>query len=110
MHPASKAKNAINGNDQQSFLAPGPILETADHDLHRSRRGALNRLFSTASVRRLQFVIEERVQVLLERFRRFKNVEVEEVVKADYAFTVFTNSKVHAPTCFAIYPLTRHQM
>ena len=92
------------------YLVPESVLGTVDHDLHKSRRAALNRFFSTASVRRLQFVIDERVQVLLERFRGFKNVEGKEgVIKADYAFAAFTNGELHMLTRYTGCLLTWHQ-
>ncbi|MCJ1389938.1 hypothetical protein MMC18_002796 [Xylographa bjoerkii] len=48
-----------------------------------------------ASVRRLQPVIEERVDTLVERLRGFKHMKGEEsVLKIDYAFSAFTNDVV----------------
>ena len=92
------------------FLTPGSVIETVDHDLHRSRRGALNRFFSTASVRRLQFVIEERAQVLLERLRDFKNVEGEKgIVKTEYAFAAFTCGRFNASLRFTSPALRKYQ-
>ncbi|TVY92481.1 Cyrochrome P450 monooxygenase [Lachnellula willkommii] len=43
-----------------------------DHDIHRMRRGVINPFFSKASVRRLQPVIQERVDKLLSRIKDFK--------------------------------------
>ncbi|TVY28782.1 Cyrochrome P450 monooxygenase [Lachnellula hyalina] len=43
-----------------------------DHDIHRMRRGVINLFFSKASVRRLQPVIQERVDQLLSRIKGFK--------------------------------------
>ena len=48
-----------------------------------------------ASVRRLQPVVEERVNTLVGRFREFKDVKGDEgVMKIDYAFTAFANGKL----------------
>ncbi|TVY14448.1 Cyrochrome P450 monooxygenase [Lachnellula arida] len=43
-----------------------------DHDIHRMRRGVINPFFSKASVRRLQPVIQERVEKLLSRIKDFR--------------------------------------
>lgn len=66
------------------------MFSTVGHDQHKARRAALNRFFSMVSVRRLQPVVEERVQRLIERFRGFKDADGE-VMKIDYAFAAFTN-------------------
>ena len=54
----------------KSFGMDKSVFGTPGHDLHRMRRAALAPYFSMASVRRLQPVIQERVDVLLERFCR----------------------------------------
>lgn len=46
-----------------------------------------------ASVRRLQPVVEERVQRLIGRIRGFKDAG-RDVIKADYAFAAFTNGEL----------------
>ncbi len=66
------------------------MFSTIEHDKHKARRAALNRFFSMASVRRLQPVIGERVQKLLERLQGFRDAEGE-IIKIDYAFAAFTN-------------------
>lgn len=68
------------------------MFSTVGHDQHKARRAALNRFFSMVSVRRLQPVIEEKVQRLIERFRGFKDKD-KEVMKVDYAFAAFTNGE-----------------
>ena len=70
------------------------MLQTG-HDQHKARRAALNRFFSTASVRRLQPIIAEKVQTLIQRLRGFKDVKGDVgVIKGDYAFAAFTNGKL----------------
>lgn len=65
------------------------------HDQHKARRAALNRFFSTASVRRLQPIIAERVQKLIQRLQAFKDIKGDVgVIKGDYAFAAFTNGKI----------------
>ncbi|CZR68489.1 uncharacterized protein PAC_18388 [Phialocephala subalpina] len=67
-------------------------IEETRHDLHKMRRAALNPIFSMASVRRLQPVIQERVYLLLERLKGFR--ETDEVLMASWAFAAFTNDIV----------------
>lgn len=56
------------------------------------RRAALSPFFSMGSVRRLQPVIQERVNLLLERLRGFRGTG--EVLMASWAFAAFTNGKL----------------
>ncbi len=51
------------------FGIDGGTFATVEHNHHRTRRAAVSPFFSTANVRRLQPVIEERVQACLERLR-----------------------------------------
>ena len=51
----------------QSFQAPGSILGTRDHELHRKRRAVLNPFFSQQNVRRLSGVISQTMFNLLRR-------------------------------------------
>ena len=70
------------------------MLQTG-HDQHKTRRAALSRYFSTASVRRLQPIITERVQTLIERLRGFKDSKGDAgVIRGGYAFAAFTNGKL----------------
>lgn len=73
------------------FGAPGSMFETPGHDLHRARREPLGRYFSLASVRRLQPVIQERVNKLIGRFR--ESINSGEVFKIHAAFAAFTNGE-----------------
>ena len=67
------------------------------HDQHKARRAALNRFFSMASVRRLQPVIAEKVDTLLQRIRGFKDVKGDSgVIKVDYAYAAFTNGNIQS--------------
>ncbi|KAF4987439.1 hypothetical protein FDECE_15429 [Fusarium decemcellulare] len=51
----------------QTMQAPGSILATKDHDLHRRRRAVLNPYFSSQNVRRLSPVIDSTLKNLLRR-------------------------------------------
>ena len=65
------------------------------HDQHKARRAALSRFFSMASVRRLQPIIADRVEALMQRLRGFKDLKGDiGVIKVDYAFPAFTNGKI----------------
>ncbi|MCJ1398638.1 hypothetical protein MMC11_001838 [Xylographa trunciseda] len=77
------------------FGTPSSGFSTVGHNQHRARRAPLNSFFSMASVRRLQPVVEERVEALIGRLRGFKNVKGEEgVLKLEYALSAFTNDVV----------------
>ena len=69
---------------------PGSVLSVIGHEEHKAKRAVLNRLFSMASVRKLQPVVEERVRLLIERIRGFKNAD-EKVLKVNWLFSAFTN-------------------
>lgn len=73
----------------RSFGLDNSVFGTPGHDLHKMRRAALNPFFSMASVRRLQPVIQERVDLLLERLKGFRGTD--EVLMASWAFAAFTN-------------------
>ena len=70
----------------KQFGTPGAMFSTTPHDLHKARRAALNRFFSMASVRKLQPLIQERLQQLMERLRT-----CDEIIPLNVAFAAFTN-------------------
>lgn len=51
----------------QTLQAPGSILASVDHDLHRRRRSVLNPYFSQQNVRRLEPVINQTLANMLYR-------------------------------------------
>jgi hypothetical protein len=53
-----------------SFGMPNSTFATTQHAVHRRRRAALNPYFSKMSVGRLQPVVDERVQKVVERLKR----------------------------------------
>lgn len=61
----------------------------------------MNKLFSTASIRRLQPVIDERAEQLVERLRGTKNGKGE-VVTANVVFPSYANDK-----CISYFALSR---
>jgi hypothetical protein len=68
---------------------PHSMFGTADHDLHRIRRAAVNPFFSKGAVRKLQPIIDERIDALLTRFRGFQASRTP--VTLNYAFAAYTN-------------------
>lgn len=66
---------------------------TIRHDHHKARRAALARHFSMASVRKLQPVLEKKVQRLIERIRGFKGADGD-VLVVDHAFSAFTTGEL----------------
>ncbi|RHZ57051.1 hypothetical protein CDV55_101664 [Aspergillus turcosus] len=70
------------------FAADESTFATTKHDLHRSRRAALNPFFSKAQVKRLQSVIQERVDAFLHRLHLFQNSGA--VVRLDRAFAAYS--------------------
>jgi cytochrome P450 len=55
----------------QTLQAPGSMLASKDHDLHRRRRATLNPYFSQQNVRRLEPVINDTLANLLHRMDRW---------------------------------------
>ena len=76
----------------KAFGIPGSGFSTIGHEQHKARRAVLNRFFSMASVRKLQPVVEERVRLLIERIRGFKDAD-EKVLKVNRLFSAFTNGR-----------------
>ncbi|KAF4910811.1 Cytochrome P450 monooxygenase sdnE [Colletotrichum fructicola] len=54
------------------FGIPDSVFGTASHDLHRLRRGALNRFFSKSSVNKLEPVIHNAIEKLVSQLRTYK--------------------------------------
>jgi hypothetical protein len=74
------------------FGLPESMFGTNDHDSHRIRRAAVNPFFSKGAVRKLQPIIDERIDALLARFREFQSSG--EPITLDYAFAAFTNGRL----------------
>lgn len=70
---------------------PGSMLGTVDRDLHRKRIIALSGFFSTQSARRLQAVIQERVDTLISRLISFKDSDT--VVPMNLAYSAWSNGR-----------------
>ncbi|KAE9367607.1 cytochrome P450 monooxygenase [Stipitochalara longipes BDJ] len=96
--PASGRKRDKYDWFTKSFGLDKSIFGTPQHDLHRIRRGALSQYFSMASVRRLQPEIQERVDVLLQRLKEFRDTG--EILIASWAFAAYTNVDIVMMYCF----------
>jgi hypothetical protein len=70
---------------------PDGTLGTVEHDLHRLRRGALNPFFSKASARRLQPLIQERADLLLQRVKEYGSAK--KVLTISVAYVAFAAGK-----------------
>jgi cytochrome P450 len=68
------------------------MFATVNHDHHKIRRAALNPFFSQQNVRRLQPIIQERVDVLLRRIQDFQKSG--EVLNASHLYAAYTNDVV----------------
>ncbi|KAK6225057.1 hypothetical protein QIS74_03384 [Colletotrichum tabaci] len=78
----------------QQFGSPESALATINHEHHRLRRSALNPFFSTQTVRKLQPVIEERVDALLRRLLDHGQ-RAKEPLDVMYPFSAFTNDVIN---------------
>lgn len=65
---------------------------TADHDLHRTRRAAMSKMFSKDNVRRLEPVMRRNLDKLLVRLREFQEDGRE--IKILHMFGAFTNDVI----------------
>lgn len=83
----------------KAFGIPESVFSTIGHEQHKARRAVLNRFFSMASVRKLQPMIEERVQLLIERIRGLENAD-EKVLEVNQLFSAFANGKSLIPLFF----------
>jgi cytochrome P450 len=85
---ARRDKSSLAG----AFGNPASMIETASHNLHRQRRAPLNKFFSRASITRLEPLIQESVNSLCSRFRKFQ--EQGKVVAIGSAWSCYTNDVV----------------
>lgn len=82
----------------RQFGIPESVFTTVSHEKHRMRRSALNPFFSMGSVRRLQPMIEERLDAFLKRFAEFQESGEPMVLSLGYA--AFTNGRLN------LYPIS----
>ena len=75
----------------KQFDTPGSMFSTDEHDHHRMRRSALNRFFSSSSVKRLQPLVDEVVGRLIGRLRAVKDQG--KVIRINIAFAAMANGE-----------------
>jgi cytochrome P450 len=68
---------------------PGAAMNTNSHDLHRTRRSAMNPFFSKTSIRKLQPLVDGKVDLLLGRLEAVRQEGA--VVNVNHAASAFTN-------------------
>lgn len=71
------------------FGLPQSMFGTNDHDSHRIRRAAVNPFFSKGAVRKLQPIVDERIDALLNRIKEFQASG--QPITLNYAFSAYTN-------------------
>ncbi|ROV89865.1 hypothetical protein VPNG_10245 [Cytospora leucostoma] len=76
------------------FGADDSVFGTVDHELHKIRRTALNPFFSTSKVHKLQSVIEEQVDNLLNRFSAYAST-CQGPLDLVIVFAAFTNDVIN---------------
>ncbi|OKL56835.1 hypothetical protein UA08_07929 [Talaromyces atroroseus] len=76
----------------KQLSTPDSMFATTGHELHRVRRAALGRFFSVSSIRRLQPLLMSKVDLLMERFRKAR--ELKTVIPLEHALAAFTNDIV----------------
>jgi cytochrome P450 len=70
-------------------------LSTIDHDVHKMRRSAIAPFFSSQNVRKLQPVIQAKVDILFRRLMGSKDVPG--AVNLSHAFSALTNGEFYLP-------------
>ncbi|KAF2653822.1 benzoate 4-monooxygenase cytochrome P450 [Lophiostoma macrostomum CBS 122681] len=74
----------------------GAMLETMDHDLHKSRRSAVSNFFAKSSVQQLQPLVIESVNKLIARLKQ--EMKSQTVVNLNYAMAGLTLDVISAYT------------
>jgi cytochrome P450 len=80
-----------------AFTNTDSIFGTISHETHRVRRSALNPLFSQSSLRKLEPLIQDKIDRLISVFRRYQRTG--EVLPMRPAFAALT-SDIIADYCF----------
>jgi cytochrome P450 len=75
----------------RQFGAPDSVLAAVHHELHRMRRATLSPFFSKASVYRLEPVIQDKVDEMVERLEGFRASR--QPIPVFEMFTAFTNGQ-----------------
>lgn len=81
------------------FGAPESIIATVSHEHHRMRRSVMNSFFSKRSVVQLEPIIQEKIDLLTERFKEAQ--QSGEVLRLEFAYAALT-SDVISHYCYGI--------
>jgi hypothetical protein len=76
----------------QLFGFTEAAISTVEHDVHRIRRGAMSRMFSKDSVRRLEPIMQQNLEKLFGRMEEFK--ESGQPLSLLPVFSAFTNDLI----------------
>jgi len=76
----------------QLFGFTEAAISTVEHDVHRIRRGAMSRMFSKDSVRRLEPIMQQNLEKLFSRMEEFK--ESGKPLSLLPVFSAFTNDLI----------------
>jgi cytochrome P450 len=77
----------------RQFGAPDSVLAAVHHDLHRMRRATLSSYFSKASVYRLEPVIQDKIDDMIDHMELLQNTKG--TVPLMEMFTALTNGRTH---------------
>lgn len=90
--PAGGHRRDKYHRQMQMFGTTQAMSATMDHDLHRVRRGAMSKVFSKDSVRRLEPIIAQKMTKLFKRLEGFQKTG--EPINLLPMFGAFTNDLV----------------
>lgn len=79
------------------FGGSGAAIATVNHDVHRMRRGAMNRYFSKESIRRLEPILKANFEKLLEKIAQYKGSP--KALNVNLPYSAFT-SDIITEYCF----------
>lgn len=92
LYPSGGRKRDKYRRAMQLFGFTEAAISTVEHDLHRVRRGAMSRMFSKDSVRRLEPIMQTNLNKLFKRFQELK--ESGEPVNLLHVYSAFTNDLI----------------
>ena len=92
LYPAGGRKRDKYRRSMQLFGFTEAAISTVEHDVHRVRRGAMSRMFSKDSVRRLEPIMQNNFQKLLDRLEGIKASG--KPVNLLYLYSAFTNDLI----------------
>jgi cytochrome P450 len=92
LYPSGGRKRDKYRRAMQLFGFTEAAISTVEHDLHRVRRGAMSRMFSKDSVRRLEPIMQTNLAKLFKRFQELK--ESGKPVNLLHVYSAFTNDLI----------------